>query len=286
MTAILGQAKLGSLVLGQGASVAPDVNPGVRSRASRPRGFAPPSGGLRRTVNFHTGESPLPQTIFNRGWRDCPPPVPLPVKHGVTKRFGPQIPPDQTPIMPPARRCELGDLLPPQGLEGRTRFAPPAPDFVAQPPGIIARMVSRLLPSPPPDHSRIKRSRPILNDIGDDLPIIPSRQSIGQGQTFPSRIKRSLVPQPDPEPEVLPPRRLLCQTPHLDVVLLWMPFKERRLLLSAAASPFIPAACPYRPSVPDEPQTGMASRVDEQDSQGQDRPDDADYFPTRVDECS
>ncbi len=219
---------------------------------------------------------------FRRAHPELSPPVPA----GRIRRTRAPHPADQTPIMPPARRYGRGDFVPPEGLQGRTRMPPPHPDFVADDPQIAPRRYSGLLPpGPPPDQGRARRSRPVLNDIGADLPVHPSRKSVGQIIPFPGTSKRSRLPLPPPEPAALPPKRLLCQTPCLSVALLWAPPVARQTFLSAAASPIIPEPCPYRPGAVDEAE-GLAARPDEQDSQGQARPEDADYLPSRIDECS
>lgn len=230
-------------------------------------------------------EAPPPEpqdvrVIFRR----ANPELSRPVKRGVVERFGAPNPPDQTPIMPPARRCERGDFFPPIGLEGVTRRTPPAPDFVATPPRLAVRRDCRLLPGPPPTSSEVRRSRPILSDIGPNLPVHRSRKSVGQVIPFSGKVRRSRLPSPGPEPVVLPPRRVAVRG-HLGVHHLWIPPEPRALLLVGPTSPDLLAPCPYRPHAQDEAEAQGRAAGEDADSR-RPRSDEADSFPVRIDECA
>jgi hypothetical protein len=283
MTAILGQAQLGSLVLGQGASPAPDVNRGTLRRVRLAPQLAPWGGRARRAKLPNTGLDTPPDVVLilrNRKFRPVMDPVPY---RGRSRRTRPPLPDDLTPIFPPKRRGVRGDPLPPDHGSRATRTTPKnltLPD----PPAAPKRRLSSVWPFVPPGGSH-RRGRPILSDIGPSTPVEKPRRARAALLPFPGSARRRRLPVPDPEPQVLPPRRVRAASPAMGVLWVGARPRPRRLFLSAAASPAPLEACPYRPHAQDEAEPQARTRIDEADANAPGRPDEGDSFPSRIDEC-
>lgn len=259
-----------------------NTDPGPPRRASRGVTVSVGTLGVRGRVKRSPVPQPPPaaeQTAAPRHlvrlWRDtaaC-------VFGQKVWRTGPVLPGDQTPIMPPARRKSPPDRMPVH-LGNRIRRGTPKPDFVADPPAVMKRRTVRSFDFQPPP-GRVRRGRPILNEIGPSTPIAGSRRIHARIIPMPGRVRRGRVPTPDPEPQVLPPtlRRLRSAPPPPPIR-----SRFRKVLLSALPSPPLPPPCPYRPHRDDQAEQYLGRQPDAADSFPR-RSDEGDSTPSRVDEC-
>lgn len=259
MIAILGThgARLGVMRLGLAEDVAAAEVQVQISRRLANWAFVPPPGRTSRTrlgpdTNVAGGTPPRGGTT-NWGF------VPFP---GTVIRGQAPNPSDQTPIQPPARRVPPIDWMP-VNLGNRVTRRMPRPIAQATPPRLSERRSGSSFPFIP-EPGRTRRGRPLHSDVGGNLAVMLSRQVKAGEIPLPGRVSRSLAPKPPIEPQVLPRRSRTIREAIFGVAQLGIRPKPRCFPKSASASPALPELCEYKPG----------------------RLDEADYLPTRIDECS